>query len=460
MTRRADLSPGLAWKSLTKANAVKLLPGDSLLFKAGARWSGQLKPTGGGNASSLVTIGRYGEGPLPRIDGEGKFSDTVLLENIGFVEIADLEVTNQGPNREPWRTGVKVSANGVGKLQRIYLRRLFVHDVNGDLRKSHEGCGIYFEAKGRNDTRFDGLLIEKCRVERTDRNGICQKGTGRTRSSNVIIRGNTLEDIGGDGIKLWGTNGGLIERNVVRKARARCGNDEAAAGIWPFASDDTIIQFNEVSGTVGKTDGQAYDSDYECHRTVFQYNYSFGNEGGFMLICTPGKSVNEDTVIRYNISVHDGINSARVFHFGGGAARTHVYNNTIVIGPHQKIPLLQFTKWDGGTAKDSRFTNNLFIVREGGRATYQLQPSSGNVFESNLFTGRHDDLPKGCSMSPMPQFAGALEPTPGIDSLKGFRPADAGKFPKGKIIAKNGGRDFFGNPVSSDHPPSIGAVEK
>ena len=451
-------SPAQAWRSLEKANAVVLKPGDKLLFKAGGRWSGQLKPRGAGNNSALVSIGRYGEGSLPRIDGEGKFLDTVLLKNIPFLEVADLEITNQGPTTAPWRTGVNLVADGVGKLERVYLKRLFVHDVNGDMRKSHEGCGIFFEAKGK-DTYFDGLLIEQCRVERADRNGICQRGTGKARSLRVIIRGNTLEDIGGDGIKLWGSDGGLIERNVVRKARARCNDKEAAAGIWPFACDDTLIQFNEVSGTMGTTDGQAYDSDYWCHRTVFQYNYSFQNEGGFMLICTPGNAVNEDTIIRYNVSIHDGINAARVFHFGGGAARTRVYNNTIIIGPHQDVPLLLFGEWSGGTAKDTRFSNNLFIVEEGGKATYQTEKCSGNVFESNLFTGRHEGLPKGCEISPAPEFAGPLKPAPGLHSLKFLRPAAGTKFPRGKVIDKNGGRDFFGNPVPRDRAPAIGAVE-
>ena len=453
------LDPQHAWRSLEKANATELKPGDQLLFKAGGRWSGQFKPKGGGDDKALVQIGRYGEGPLPRIDGEGRTSDTILLQNISFVEMADLEITNLGPKTAPWRTGVRVLADGFGKMRRIYLRRLFVHDVNGDLRKSHEGCGIFFEAKGANNSHFDGLLIEQCRVERTDRNGICQKGTGRTRSTNVIIRGNALEDIGGDGIKLWGTNGGSIEKNVVRKARARCGKDEAAAGIWPFACDDTVIQFNEVSGTIGTTDGQAYDSDYWCHRTVFQYNYSFMNEGGFMLICAPGNAVNEDTVIRYNISIHDGINSARVFQFGGGAARTHVYNNTIVVSAHQNLPMLSFNEWNKGTAVDSRFFNNLLIVEEGGRATYQLRPSKGNVFENNLFCGRHDGLPTGTSLSPTPKLIGPVNPAPGFASLQGCRPADAATFPRGTLIKNNGGRDILRNPVPADRPPAIGAVE-
>jgi hypothetical protein len=458
-----DASPGTtpeqAWRSLDKVNTTKLKPGDKVLFKAGGRWAGQLKPQGSGDNNSLISIGRYGEGSMPRIDGEGKHLDAVLLQNVSFIEIADLEITNQGTSRVPWRTGVKVSADGIGKMQRVYLRRLFVHDVNGDLRKSHEGCGIFFDASGGNDSHFDGLLVEKCHVVNTDRNGICQRGAGKVRSRNVIIRENLLEDIGGDGIKLWGTDGGLIEKNVVRKARARCNDKEAAAGIWPFACDDTLIQFNEVSGTVGTLDGQAYDSDYWCHRTVFQYNYSFQNEGGFMLICTPGNAVNEDTVIRYNISVHDGINSARVLHFGGGAKRTHVYNNTIVIGSHQDLPMLLFGEWDGGKAKESRFSNNLFIVEEGGRATYKFGPSSGNVFENNLFCGRHEGLPSGVAVSPAPKFAGPLKPAPGFESLKGFRPASGQDLPRGRVIQNNGGRDFFGNPVSRDKAPAIGAVE-
>lgn len=453
------LSPAHAWRSLEKANATELKPGDQLLFKAGGRWSGQFKPKGGGNSTARVRIGRYGDGPLPRIDGEGKHPDTILLQNISFVDMADLEVTNLGPMTAPGRTGVRILADG-GKIQRVYLRRLFVHDVNGDLRKSHEGCGIFFEANGSNDSHFDGLLIEQCRVERTDRNGICQKGTGKVRSVNVVIRGNTLEDIGGDGIKLWGTNGGIIEKNIVRRARARCGKDEAAAGIWPFACDDTLIQFNEVFGTIGTKDGQGYDSDYWCRRTVFQYNYSFKNEGGFMLVCSPGKAVNEDTVIRYNISVHDGVNSARVFHFGGGATRTHVYNNTIVLAPHQDLPMLLFTEWKKGNAADSRFSNNLFIVEGRGRATYQFGVSDGNVFEKNLFCGRHEGLPAGVSISPAPKLAGSVEPAPGFDSLKALRPADAKTFPRGIIIRNNGGYDFFGNPLPRDRPPAIGAIEK
>ena len=59
----------------------------------------------------------------------------------------------------------------------------------------------------------------------------------------------------------------------------------------------------------GQKDGQAFDSDGFCRNTVFQYNYSHDNDGGFMLIC--GRE-NVGTTIRYNISQND---QTRLFHF-------------------------------------------------------------------------------------------------------------------------------------------------
>ncbi|TAF40255.1 MAG: hypothetical protein EAZ65_08600 [Verrucomicrobia bacterium] len=455
-------SPRHAWRSLEKANSQPLLPGDRLLFKAGERWTGQLKPRGTesakrGGDTALRVIGCYGEGPAPRIDGEGKHRDTLWIENLSFIEVRDLEITNHGPARAPFRCGVRISAENIGPAKKIRLRNLHVHDVNGDLRKSHEGCGIFFETKGKPDTYFDDLIIENCRVERSDRNGICQRSHGTARSRGVVIRGNRLDDIGGDGIKLWGSDGGIIEHNIVRHARARC--EDHAAGIWPFACDDTLIQFNEVSGTRGTKDGQGYDADYYCRRTLFQYNLSHRNEGGFMLFCAPAKAWSEDTVVRYNLSIEDGLNSARVFHFGGAATRTLVHNNTIVIGPHQDLPLLRFSEWNGGKPSDTRFINNLFLVLEGGRATYDFSPSRGHTFEENLFLGNHVGLPPGIKAIPSGTLLpGPFEPREDRGWLDGLRPRSKDHFPRGKRLPNPGRRDFFGHPLPAG-PPAIGAAE-
>ncbi|MBN1506920.1 MAG: right-handed parallel beta-helix repeat-containing protein [Sedimentisphaerales bacterium] len=451
---KSGLSPRQAWKSLTKVNDPVFRPGDKVLFKRGTQYTGQLRPQGSGQQDNPIVLASYGTGPKPRIDGEGKVLDAVLVRNIEHWDISDLEVTNQGPERQPWRTGVRVVVEDYGTMRHIHLRGLYVHDVNGDLRKSHEGCGIFFEAKGGKDSHFDDLLIEDCHLVRTDRNGICQRrGRGAARSLGVVIRGNLLEDIGGDAIKPWGSNGALVEHNIVRGGRTRC--DDYAAGIWPWDCDDTVIQFNEVSGMKGTKDGQAFDSDYRCRNTLFQYNYSHDNDGGFMLICSPGTSYCEGTVIRYNVSQNDGVNSARVFHFGGGPANTYIYNNVFYIGPDQDLPLLLFTEWDKGNARNTCFYNNIFYVA--GKVRYKWGKSSNNVFESNVFYGDHKEPP--ADPRAIREAPPLLDPgggDHGLWSVGGYQLREPAPQFVGRLIENNGGRDYFGNPVPKDTPPFVG----
>jgi hypothetical protein len=451
----AGTSPDAAWRSLERANRHPFQPGDRLLLRAGSRFVGQLAPQGSGTGAEPIRLGKYGTGDAPRLDGQGQVQDTLLLRNVEFWEVADLEITNQGERREPWRTGVRIVSDGFGRMRHIYLHNLHVHDVNGDLRKEQEGCGIFFESRGGNRSHFDGLRIENCRVVRTDRNGICQRNGSRARSTGVVIRGNRLEDIGGDGIKLWGSNGGVIEHNVLRGARMRC--EDYAAGIWPFDCDDTLIQFNEVSGVRGTKDGQAFDSDYRCRRSVFQYNYSHDNEGGFMLICAPGNSYNEGTIIRYNLSQNDGINSARVFHISG-AKDTLIHNNTLYIGTNQDLPLVIFNEWSGGNAQNTRFVNNLIYVD--GRVTYDLGKSRGTVFENNLYFGNHVSPPTDANAvtnaPPLAQAGGAGD---GFAAAKGYRLTSLPAFLVGQTVTGGVTRDFFGQPVPTNRPPAIGCAE-
>jgi Right handed beta helix region len=455
------LTPAEAWKSLERLNRQIFKPGDAIRFKAGTTYAGQFKPQGSGQLirgkPTPIVVGKYGEGPRPRINGEGNVLDTVLLRNIEYWEIRDLEITNQGPVRRPWQTGVHIVAEGSGTLHHLYLRDLDVHDVTGDLRKSHEGCGIYFESLSGKESCFDDLRIENCHVARTDRNGICQRRSeGAGRSLGVIIRGNVLEDIGGDGIKPWGSSGALVERNVLRGGRMRC--DDAAAGIWPWDCDDTVIQFNEVSGMHGIGDGQGFDSDFLCRRSIFQYNYSHNNDGGFMLICTPGDSYCDDTIIRYNISQNDGINSARVFHFAGPARNTMVYNNVIYVGSKQRLPLVLYTDW-GGYASNTHFVNNIFYVD--GQVTYDWGRSTQNVFENNVFFGKHEGRPHdpGARLD-QPPLVNPGSGLNGFDSLGGYKLRAGAPFARGGLVPNNGGRDFFGNPVSAREPAMPGAFEE
>ncbi len=88
----------------------------------------------------------------------------------------------------------------------------------------------------------------------------------------VFTRSNPAADLYGIGDftaqKHWGCDGALVEHNTMRDC-ARLGKEAgAAAGIWPWSCDNTVIQFNEVSDHKAPWDAQGFDSDWNCRGTV------------------------------------------------------------------------------------------------------------------------------------------------------------------------------------------------
>lgn len=62
------LSPERAWRSLGKVNAAPLEPGDTVLFRRGHLWRGQLVPRSG-REGAPITYGAYGTGDKPVLMG-------------------------------------------------------------------------------------------------------------------------------------------------------------------------------------------------------------------------------------------------------------------------------------------------------------------------------------------------------------------------------------------------------
>lgn len=407
-----------AWRSLERVNAARFAPGDQVHFRAGSVWSGQLIIVSSGTEKHPVTFKAYGRGPRPRIDAKGKVTDAVLLSNAQHVVVSDLEITNQGETgsgtNTPARRGVHILADNAGALTNITVTGLFVHHVNGTQRIKDNG-GIIFTTRGqRVPSRFEGLRIEHNIVWRVDRSGIVAQSHHARRdrwfpSRHVVIRDNWLGDLGGDGITPWATDGCLVEHNIVQGANERAATYNA--GIWPWSTDNTILRLNRASGVKTLLDGQGFDSDYNSRNTVVEYNLSHDNEGGFILICTPGlrraaeNCGNVGTVVRFNISRHD---QARAFHVAGAPEQTWIYENAIYTAPGSEVQMLLLSDWNGW-ANDLELRNNLFlsegVARYGHQASrdyrtgaYGLRPGWGPatqvLFAGNVYAGTHEDRPQ------------------------------------------------------------------
>ena len=402
------------WKTLDKVNQTVFRPGDRVLFKAGATWTGQLVPKGAGTAQSPVMFGRYGNGPKPKLDGEGRIEDVVRIYNQQNIELHNFEITNHGASPAT-RRGVHVFLDNFGTATHIVVGGLYIHDVNGlntDGDNAKDNGGIIFRTNGnRVPSRFDGLTIERNVIRSVDRSAIAADSyhAKRTRwfpSLHVVIRDNYVDDVGGDGIVPWATDAALIEHNIARNCNRR--GHSYNAGIWPWSTDNSLFQLNEAAFTRTTLDGEGFDSDYNSRNTLFQYNYSHDNEGGFMLICTPGKRDEKEnignvgTTIRYNISRND---HARAFNLSGGE-HTLVDHNVIYVGPEMDIQMLAVTNWQGW-ASDAIFRKNVFWVLGSARygheakrnkdGTYELAPgwgpAKGIVFEGNQYIGSNVDRP-------------------------------------------------------------------
>ncbi len=482
---QSGLQPQEAWRSLEKVNGTVFKPGDKIFFRAGSSWHGQLEPKGHGRAGEPVIIGMYGDGAKPAIHGNGEKDYTLLLENVEYWEVGELEITNRGKSPEPGRRGVIVRAMNMGDCRGIRLKNLVVHSVNGSLIKEQRqgGSAILVESHGTKiPTRFIDLVIEGCHLYKCKRNGINFRGNSRRDawhpSLNVVIRRNLLEEIPGDGIVPIGCDGAVVEHNVMRNCPDILPFGQAAAGIWPWSSDNTIIQFNEVSGHNAKWDGQGFDSDFNCRRTVIQYNYSHDNAGGFLLVCNKGETLGEptnigteDTIVRYNVSINDGIRDyptrrqgwfTPVFHISGPVKNTQIYNNLIIL-PKKKMKdidsaIVRFGNWGGQWPIDTLFSNNIFIADHS--SGFYWGEGEDMLFTNNCFFGKFENVPEDpAAVFDDPKLINTLASGDGFEVLKNFMlQAESPCIGAGTPVT-SGIRDLFGYPVREDNV-NIGVDER
>jgi hypothetical protein len=479
-------SPKSPWKSVDRVNTVPYNPGDHILFRANSYFTGHLWPKGKGDQETPIIVDKYGEGEKPIINAGGFYNEALLLFNTECWEINNLELVNKGKGNPPFRTGVRIRIDNFGIARHIYLKNLIVRDVNGTSYKSARGpdiineqyqvvdklgfdrnswcrgAGIGIDNMGDSiRSRYEDLLIEGCRLARTDRDGIVMYSSYLNYpgkwfpNKKVIIRNNLLEDFGGDGILVMGCDSAVIEKNVLSYGRMRC--PDYAAGIWPYASHNTIIQFNEVSHMHGVLDGMAYDSDGGCRNTIFQYNYSHDNDGGFLMVC--GGNSNKGTIVRYNISQND---RHRVIYLTGAVEDVEFYNNVIYLGEG----LDEYAFWPGGGknpgdfAVNFTFANNILYFK--GKGRYNLGGITTKNIINNYFYGNHVDLPKiPGNYYNDPGLKNPGTGGNGLGSLDGYRLITGSLAIKAGLVYKNmGTMDFEGNKVPSGGKANIGAFEK
>jgi hypothetical protein len=467
-------SPWSPWRSIGKVNGVVLGPGDTVLFRGGEKWSGVLAPQGSGATGNPVVFSTYGTG-RPHIDANGA-RETVMLEDVAYFIFQGFKITNEADDfRDRHARGIVLSAAANRAFDSVVVRDNELTDIRGtSLQEKRWLCGaIFMDSKASG--YFTNLIIEDNHIHDVTVRGITgnQDITNwenpQTMHQKVIVRNNLIDNIGADGIRMIGCRDLLVEHNTV----FRCGKNNQGmetnyiAGCFPQQCKNTTWQYNEVAYTdhsnppVGDEDSEAFDIDWGCAGThIFQYNYSHDNVGGFFLFM--GKIVDRDkakvgefkqAIIRYNVSVNDGIRSPinRIYEihpFNGKSFKIITYNNTFYnkkeIGIHLKNPTAKYPGME--------FYNNIFVAPKG---------SYGNnsaTWDNNLYFGHSCPAMDTNPVSGDPKLVNAGTAAEGMDGANDYRiQKGSAALEAGKIIEKNGGKDFWGNNIPKSEQPSIGA---
>jgi len=437
----AGITPVSAWKSLAKANAAILNPGDSLLFKSGGMWTGQLHPKGSGTIGKPNVIATFGGTQKALIIGNGLIGQGVLyLNGQSNWDIGGLEITNDA-NDSADRRGVSI----VGPTAQIRLHDLFVHHIAGipgqDLVAKATG-GMGFTGGGQD------ILVENCEIFHVDNTGLY---TNNGNYTGLHIKNNVVHDIAKNAMIIRGADGtSVIEYNVCYQTCVRgvtTGNT-----IFSANCNGTTFQYNEgyLNNSTGGYDGSLYDCDINGGSdTKWQYSYSHDNNHGLMWFCTNANDVG--IKVRYNISQND---KGRIFTFAFPLGHADIYNNTVYIGSNANPVIL----YEEGQQYNYSFYNNIIYNLSPG-ATYHFANAT-RQFDYNLFFGAHPANepadPHKLTSDPLFVFPGSGQI--GIRTVDGYQLKPGSPcINSGMVLANNGGQDYSGSPIFQ--APDRGAWE-
>ena len=396
------------WNNLATVNARTFLPGDSLLFKRGTTCTGFFYFSSAGTSSSRITIGAYGTGALPVIDGN--FSQAAVeLMNPSYVTMQDLEVING----RTW--GILATTNVEGISTGLTLQNLVVHHVTGGSYqpRSRKWTGLVVLAPGvvnlpQNDTdgglqwtwvrlsHFENVLIDNVNAyDTTLWGGIFVWGMqlegdtawknhaqDRTRrSKDILIRNSTVHDTYGDGFAVYLSDNVLMENNVVYRSGMEPPNPANLTGgtigtpvaLWYWAADSVTAQFNEAYDNHSPgADGGAFDLDYFSSNGNYQYNYAHDNSAYCVGLFGAEGQPTVNSIFRYNICAGNGTQA------------------TLVDGsPKEGRGEIYVCTWDRGSLDGVQIYNNTLYVTStvtvdwcsGGTARYGTKPMT---FRNNL----------------------------------------------------------------------------
>ncbi len=295
------------WNSLGEAEKHVFAPGDRIELKRGTACHGNFAPQGSGDASNLIRLTAYGDGPRPRIVATAKDRQALLLFNQQYWQVDSLDLSGSA------MYGVFVTGDQ-GTLHHIVLKNLFVHDVRGGAMKSKDN-GLVVVGPSSPNVFFEDILVDGVIAAHTNQwAGILIGGGNFPYSADaplnhhVVVRNSSVQDVYGDGIVLFRDADGRIENSSAFETGMQptqtIGTPNA---IWTWTCTDCAVRNNEAYLTDSPgVDGGAYDIDWDNTRNTVERNYAHDTQGYCVAVFGAGY-VTSQSVVRDNLCIANGL---------------------------------------------------------------------------------------------------------------------------------------------------------
>ncbi|MEK7474952.1 MAG: right-handed parallel beta-helix repeat-containing protein [Candidatus Coatesbacteria bacterium] len=385
---RDGLTAATAWKSFRNVNGRAFQPGDAILLKRGSTWEEGLSPGGSGTPEKVITIGAYGDGPRPVIDGINR--DAVHLEEQSYWTIQDLELTTDPAHH---RCGLRVETTaGHPQPKGIRVYNVIAYD-NGP-------SGISVGSSHGEGNGYDGVVIENCLAYANDSDGIVTSGSDQNGCRNTVIRYCTAySNLYAAGIWITSGENGLIEHCLAY--------NNACINIWAWNAINITMRHCEAFRGRTPRDAGGFDIDWSVEASTLEYCYSHHNEGVGILLMGGGTGTyrkfpmaSRYNLARYNISENDnpGIGMVETFEDGkvvhnlaiaSGAGRDGKPRTAIDISGWPVQPDWGSEERHGGWPARTEYFDNIFIGRHGALPAavddWAATRKHANVFDANLY---------------------------------------------------------------------------
>jgi hypothetical protein len=330
------------WSNLPSAQAHSFVAGDRIALKRGTVCRGSFSPQGSGTGDHPIRLTAYGKGPRPRIVATAKDRQVLSLFNQQYWQIDSLDLS--GANTY----GVFVSGDQ-GTLHHIYLKNLFVHDVQGGAMKNKDN-GLVVVGPSSAHAVFSDILVDGVDAAHTNQWAGILIGGGPFNfppefplNSHITVRNSSVQDVFGDGIILFRDSDGLIETSVAWQTGMQSTQSVGTPNaIWTWTCTDCTVRDNEAFLTDSPgVDGGAYDIDWDNTRNTVERNYAHDTQG-YCIAVFAASHVTSESVVRDNLCIDNDLSprlaaqqgAITLFTWDGGVLRgLRMEHNTIVWNP-------------------------------------------------------------------------------------------------------------------------------